>query len=171
MAFQQSLFGAGAAVEVVPEIALMLDDPSRYSPNWLYEGAYRFRKHLFPLVGELKDTGEEQDCAIYLDEHPLVAAWVRNISNRPLTSFWLQTSTDRFYPDFVGELTDGRVFAVEYKGADRWSDDDSREKRAVGELWATASGGRCIFVMPRGPDWGAIDAAFRAGAAAGVTVQ
>ncbi|NUO53566.1 MAG: DEAD/DEAH box helicase family protein [Polyangiaceae bacterium] len=167
-AFQQSLFSEAAAVQVVPEMALRMDDPSRYSPNWLYEGAYRFRKHLFPHVGELKETGEEQDCAIRIDEHPLVATWVRNISNRPQTSFWLQTSTDRFYPDFVGELADGRVFVVEYKGTDRWTDDDSREKRAVGELWAAASGGRCVFVMPRGPDWGAIDAAFRAGPQAGV---
>jgi len=159
-AFQQTLFSDGAAVEVVPEIALRMDDPSRYSPNWLYEGGYRFRKHLLGIIGELKETGEEHDCAIRIDEHPLVATWVRNISNRPTTSFWLQTSTDRFYPDFVGQLTDGRVFAVEYKGADRWSDDDSREKRAVGELWAAASGGRCVFVMPRGPDWGALDAAF-----------
>lgn len=62
--------------------------------------------------------------------------------------------------DFVGELSDGRVFAVEYKGADRWSDDDSKEKRAVGDLWAAASGGRCVFVMPPGPEWQAIDAAF-----------
>ena len=94
--------------------------------------------------------------------------WVRNISNRPVNSFWLQTSTDRFYPDFVGSLTDGRVFAMEYKGADRWSDDDSREKRAVGNLWATASAGGCVFVMPKGPAWGEIDAAFRAGAGAAV---
>ena len=154
-AFQQSLFGDGAIVEVVPEIALRMEDPSRYSPNWLYEGGYRFRKHLFPLVGELKDSGEEQDCAIRIDEHPLVATWVRNISNRPQESFWLQTSADRFYPDFVGELTDGRIFAVEYKGVDRWSDDDSREKRAIGDLWAASSSGRCVFLMPKGPEWGA----------------
>lgn len=167
-AYQQALFGTGAAIEVVSEISLVMGDPTRYAPNSLYEGAYRFRKHLFPLVGELKDTGEEHDCAIFLDQHELVVTWVRNIANRPVNSFWLQTSTDRFYPDFVGELTDGRVFALEYKGADRWSDDDSREKRAVGNLWAAASGGRCVFVMPRGPDWGEIDAAFRAGAGAPV---
>jgi len=161
-AFQQTLFGVGAAVEVVPEVALCLDDPSRYAPNWLYEGAYRFRKHLFGMVGELKESGEEHDCAIFLDEHPLVVSWVRNIANRPTTSFWLQTSTDRFYPDFVGELADGRVFAVEYKGADRWSDDDSKEKRLVGELWAAASGGQCVFVMPKGPDRGEIEGALRA---------
>ena len=63
---------------------------------------------------------------------------------------------DKFYPDFVAELVDGRYLAVEYKGADRWSDDDSKEKRALGELWAERSKGRCIFVMPRGRDFGSI---------------
>jgi type III restriction enzyme len=166
-AYQQALFEGGVAVEVVPEVALVMGDPTRYAPNWLYEGAYRFRKHLFPLVGELPDGGEEHDCAVFLDEHEMVTRWVRNISGRAASSFWLQTSTDRFYPDFVGELSDGRVFAVEYKGADRWSNDDSREKRAVGELWAAASGGRCVFIMPKGPDWGAIDAALRTVATVG----
>jgi len=53
----------------------------------------------------------------------------------------------RFYPDFVAELQDGRLFVVEYKGADRWSNDDSREKRDVGAVWAAASDGRCVFAM------------------------
>jgi len=39
----------------------------------------------------------------------------------PQHSFWLQTSTDRFYPDFVCKLRDGRILGVEYKGHDRWS--------------------------------------------------
>jgi type III restriction enzyme len=73
----------------------------------------------------------------------------------------LQTSTDKFYPDFVAELTDGRILVVEYKGEDRWTNDDSREKRAIGELWAERSGGRCVFVMPRGRDFNAIATAIR----------
>jgi type III restriction enzyme len=162
-AFQHALFeGAAGVVEVNRELALVFDDATRYAPNWLYEGPFRFRKHVFHLVGELPESGEEHDCAVWLDQHELVARWVRNIANRPRDSFWLQTATDRFYPDFVGELADGRVFAVEYKGEYLWSTDDSKEKRAVGDLWAAASGGRCLFVMPEGPDWTAIDAAFRA---------
>ena len=31
-------------------------------------------------------------------------------------SFWLPTSSDYFYPDFMCELVDGRLLAVEYKG-------------------------------------------------------
>lgn len=49
-------------------------------------------------------------------------------------------------------LKDGRRLVVEYKGEDRWSNDDSKEKRAIGELWANVSDGHCLFVMPNGPD-------------------
>lgn len=34
-----------------------------------------------------------------------------------------------------------------------WSNDDSKEKRILGELWASRSEGRCLFVMPKGPNW------------------
>lgn len=65
-------------------------------------------------------------------------------------SFWLPTSSDRFYPDFVAMLNDGRILVVEYKGEHLWSNEDSKEKRVVGELWAERSGGKCLFVMPKG---------------------
>ena len=70
-----------------------------------------------------------------------------NLERQAERSFWLPTSTDRFYPDFVARLTDGRLFVVEYKGADRYSNDDSREKRDIGSVWAASSNGRCLFVM------------------------
>lgn len=47
----------------------------------------------------------------------------------------------------MAELSDGRLFVVEYKGGDRWSNDDSREKRDIGQVWAAASNGRCVFAM------------------------
>lgn len=87
-----------------------------------------------------------------------VRHWVRNMERRA-GSFWLQASSDKLYPDFVVELIDGRFLVAEYKGADRWSNDDSKEKPTVGELCADRSNGRCVFVMPRGPDFGAIRAA------------
>ncbi|RII31309.1 MAG: hypothetical protein CXR30_00390 [Geobacter sp.] len=65
-------------------------------------------------------------------------------------------STDKFYPDFVCMLKDGRYLVVEYKGENLWSNDDSREKRTLGELWELRSGGKCLFIMPKGKDLGAI---------------
>ncbi|MEW6267447.1 MAG: DEAD/DEAH box helicase family protein [Thermodesulfobacteriota bacterium] len=157
-AYQSLLFGDdSAAFEVSPETCLTYDE-DRYSPNWYYEGGYRFQKHLFRCIGDLRNDGEEFDCAVFLDQMPEVKTWVRNLERRPESSFWLQTSTDRFYPDFVAELQDDRILVVEYKGEDRWSNDDSKEKRVIGNLWADRSQGKCLFVMPKGKDWAAIKA-------------
>lgn len=103
----------------------------------------------------MKGEGEEFNCAVFIDGLDKVEFWVRNLERKP-GAFWLPTSTDRFYPDFVARLKDGRLLVVEYKGGDRWSNDDSKEKRRIGELWAEKSGGTCIFTMPEGNNLGAI---------------
>jgi type III restriction enzyme len=82
-----------------------------------------------------------------LDNLPGLRWWVRNIEQQPRLSFWLPTATDYFYPDFVSELEDGRVLVVEYKGEAYATNDDSREKKAVGAAWQRASSGQAIFVM------------------------
>lgn len=142
---------------VHPDICFSFD-PQEYPCNSVYSGAYQFRRHYYPRVGDLRSEGEEFRCAQFLDQLPEVEFWVRNIERRPQHSFWLQTSSDRFYPDFVCRLTDGRILVVEYKGADRWSNDDSREKRDLGELWEARSSGACLFIMPKGPDFESIRA-------------
>jgi type III restriction enzyme len=78
------------------------------------------------------------------------------LERRPETSFWLPTSSDKFYPDFITTLKDGRSLVVEYKGKDRWSNDDSKEKRNVGAVWEERSGGRCLFIMPEGKNFDSI---------------
>jgi len=140
---------------VTPEVCFSFPQHD-YPYNTRYQGSYQFQKHYYKEVGNLKDTGEEYDCAKFIDTLPEVKFWVRNIEKRERHSFWLQTTSDRFYPDFVCLLNDGRFLAIEYKGEDRWSNDDSKEKRALGELWAQRSGGQCLFVMPKGKDFAAI---------------
>lgn len=147
-AFQQSLLPG--------EHRARLDEHTRfqfrsdaYPARWLYAGRYRFNKHYYPLPGELKPEleAEETTCAIEIDSLPQVRRWIRNLERQPDNAFWLPTSTDRFYPDFVAELEDGRLFVIEYKGGDRYSNDDSREKRDIGQAWAGASDRRCVFLM------------------------
>ena len=128
-------------------------DPHRYPYNKRYTGAYQFQKHYYPHVGDLKATGEEVQCAQFIDTLPEVKFWVRNLERQPMFSFWLQTSTDKFYPDFVCLLTDDRYLVVESKGEHLWSADDAKEKREIGELWEKRSGGKCLFVMPKGTNF------------------
>jgi type III restriction enzyme len=102
--------------------------------------------------------GEEFDCALHISRLPQVDTWVRN-TDRQKGSFWLQTSTDKFYPDFVARLTDGRILVVEYKGALN-KEEDTREKEFVGQVWADASTKpRCMFVICKDKDYRAIDRA------------
>jgi type III restriction enzyme len=138
-----------------------------YEPSWLYEGGFQFRKHYFGAKpGELEEMTpsgklkEEFRCAQFLDGLAEIQFWVRNLSGKS-TSFRLQTSTDWFYPDFVCQLIDGRSLAVEYKGLDRYDNKDSEEKRAVGAIWASRSGGRCLFAMPTDRDFSTITSLVR----------
>lgn len=73
-----------------------------------------------------------------------VKQWVRNLDSEPF-GFWLPTSRYRFFPDFLVELVDGRIGAIEYKGNLLVNDPAEIEKRQVGELWAARSAGRCLF--------------------------
>lgn len=138
-----------------------------YEPAWLYEGGFQFKKHYFgSKPGELKEKRadgelmEEFKCAQYLDALPEVKFWARNLSRRT-TSFRLQTSTDWFYPDFIAMLHDGRVLVVEYKGKHLAQSDDTIEKRDIGAVWESRSGGKCLFIMPDGPNLTAIEAKIR----------
>ena len=76
--------------------------------------------------------------------NPKVKHWVRNLERR---GFWLPLPTAKFYPDFVAQLTDGRIFVVEHKGKVYATNDDSKEKCNVGDLWENTSGGKALFLM------------------------
>ncbi|MDP1536139.1 MAG: DEAD/DEAH box helicase family protein [Burkholderiales bacterium] len=159
---------------LLPGSALVVDDAKGidfskviYEPSWLYEGGFQFERHYFGhKPGELKEKTpggeltEEFKCAQFLDQLPGVKYWMRNLV-RKTSSLRLQTSTDWFYPDFVCHLDDGRTLAVEYKGKQGYSADDAVEKRAVGAVWASRSGGRCLFVMPTDSDFSVIAAAVK----------
>lgn len=152
----KSFFDAKSKVEVTPELVFSFDPLEYPTPvNSLYRGQHDFKKHYYPDVGKF-DSNEEKQCAEFIDTLDEVEYWVRNISNQPSRSFWYQTSTDRFYPDFVCKLKDGRYLVVEYKGKDRYPLPEEKEKRDIGELWEKRSRGKCLFVMPKGPDWNAI---------------
>jgi type III restriction enzyme len=124
-----------------------------------YSGRFRFKKHYYLVIHDLREkradgtSAEEFVCARAIDSHPAVKHWVRNVERDERFSFWLPTATDYFYPDFVAELTDGRVLVVEYKGEHLWGD-DAREKDQIGRQWAASSGGKCLFLMARVKDNG-----------------
>jgi type III restriction enzyme len=80
-----------------------------------------------------------------------VEFWVRNLKGEPEASFWIQTSSDKFYPDFVCKLKSGKILVVKCKGTHLAGNPDTEEKQRLGELWAERSGGKCVFLMAKGP--------------------
>jgi len=131
----------------------------RYAWDWQYNGFVTLPKHFFPQIGNLKSQGEEFECADFIANHlDGVRDWVRNVERKP-GAFSLPTSKQRFYPDFLLRMHDGRVLVVEYKGAHLHNDPDQVEKRRIGELWARRAGKGFGFVMPKRKDWQMIRAA------------
>ncbi|NMD06157.1 MAG: DEAD/DEAH box helicase family protein [Deltaproteobacteria bacterium] len=145
--YQARIFGTNAAVETNYKVEFSYPtNPFHYPANWYYKGRHIFNKHYYPLIGELESEGEEFECAQAIDQNMSVHCWVRNIS-RLDNSFRLPTSTDYFYPDFVALLNDGRILVVEYKGKPYETNDDSKEKMNIGELWETKSKGKGLFLF------------------------
>ena len=151
--FQGKLFEMAVAP---PAMALQFSfqyQPGQYPARNVYQGRWEPTKHFYPMIHDLRERtasgqrSEELLCAQAIDSHPKVKHWVRNIERQEKFSFWLPTSSDYFYPDFVAELTDGRLLVVEYKGEPYKTNDDSREKMQVGHQWQKSSGGRCLFLF------------------------
>lgn len=121
--FQQALPGLAAAPTLVDGFRYhFVFHPDRYPGRPpFYQGTYRFQKHFHgsSRIHDLRQRtdashlAEEFVCARAIDEDRRVKHWVRNVERDERFSFWLPTSTDYFYPDFVAELTEGRVLAVE----------------------------------------------------------
>ena len=148
-AYQRYLFEPGARVEVSFDNAFEFRD-GMYRDQRRYRGHWRPNNHFLgpdqvPAF-DGADDGEEVQCAQALDSLSGVKYWVRNVSRHP-DSFWLPTATDKFYPDFVALLNDGRYLVVEYKGAHIVEGSDTAEKRTVGELWERRSDGKGMFLV------------------------
>ncbi len=140
-----ALFKANAGDFVTDSGLSIIFDELTYAFNQPYSGATKFNKHYTPLIGDLKPDGEEFDCAVHIDRHEDVRYWIRNVEGKK-SSFWLQLPHQKFYPDFVALLNDGRILVVEYKGAHLYESENA--KRMIGAVWAEASGGKCLFCMP-----------------------
>ena len=69
-----------------------------------------------------------------LDVLPNIKYWVRN--REKIDPFYIQGwRKGKFYPDFVAVTKKGTIVALEWKGADRVSNDDTQYKIQIGEIW------------------------------------
>lgn len=147
--YQRYLFAPEAKVEVSFNEAFTFKD-GMYWDQRRYRGRWKPRKHFLgpdqvPAFDGTED-GEEFQCAQAIDSLPGLKFWIRNVARHP-NSFWLPTATDKFYPDFVALLEDGRLLVAEYKGELTAEGADTNEKRTIGQLWERKSGGKGLFIV------------------------
>lgn len=145
--FQQTIFDNQTALNTSFDFSYEFRPGLYPARSPFYSGRYKFRKHYYPVIEDIKVDGEEFLCAQAIDANSKIKHWVRNLVDRQQASFRLPLGNGWFYPDFVAELEDGRLFVIEYKGAAYKTNDDSRVKNAVGQRWAEESGGKCLFLM------------------------
>ncbi len=145
----------GRRLETTDELPFVLSE-ERYAPYGNYSGTFQFAKHAFDKVGKMGD--EESQCAKKMDDHGKVKRWVRNLEHESTSGFSLPLSPGRFFPDFLAELNDGRIAIVEYKGKHLARNPDELHKKAVGEMWAARSNGKCVFAWVVDRDWTTLEA-------------
>lgn len=148
-AYQRYLFDSEAKTEISFDHAFAFED-GMYQNERRYRGNWKPAKHFLgprevPAF-DGTDDGEEIRCAQTIDSLPNVKYWIRNIAKHS-ASFWLPTTSGKFYPDFVAKLEDGRLLIVEYKGAHLAQGGDTAQKRAIGELWERKSNGAGVFIL------------------------
>ncbi len=141
--YQACMFGDKAISTISPENFSFSFDLNNYPSSINYEGKFGFSKHYYSRIGMMND--EEAECAFAIDQNPSVKFWVRNLERQTKFSFWLPTSTDKFYPDFLVQLKDEKILIVEYKGSQYAGNDDVEEKELIGKVWAEKSGN--LFLM------------------------
>lgn len=91
-----------------------------------------YRKSVFKYPGKLNN--EEAELATDLDGLDNVRCWYRNPDKGgfSLQGYWKA----KFNPDFVAFTESGKVAALEYKGGDRLSNEDTLYKEGLGNDWA-----------------------------------
>lgn len=146
--YETLLFGDGSGAVHVSLSSVFTFDRDKYPVGDRYHGL-ELPKHYYKEIGSM--GGEEAECARIIAHDERVETWVRNLVRESKLSFWIQTSSDKFYPDFIVKMKSGKIVVIEYKGGHLAETPDSIEKERLGKLWELKSGGLCFFEMIKTP--------------------
>jgi len=105
-----------------------------------------FNKNLYQRIDAI--NGEERGFIDRVDLGALdnIEYWVRN--REKVDPFYIQGwRKGKFYPDFVAVTKKGNIIALEWKGEDRVSNEDTVYKVAIAEEWAKLGKGKLHFIL------------------------
>lgn len=121
--------------ESFPETILLKQEiPQKFNKNY-YEKIDKLNKEEHNFVERLD-----------LDTLPNIEFWVRNREKQD--PFFIQGwKKNKFYPDFVAITQKSNIVALEWKGEDRISNEDTEYKTTIGGLWEKLGNGKLHFFL------------------------
>ncbi len=105
-----------------------------------------FNKNLYERIDGI--NGEERAFVERIDLGALdnIEYWVRN--REKVDPFYIQGwRKGKFYPDFVAITKKGNIVALEWKGEDRVSNEDTAYKVEIGNIWEKLGRGKTYFFL------------------------
>ncbi|MDO8536943.1 MAG: DEAD/DEAH box helicase family protein [bacterium] len=105
-----------------------------------------FNKNLYERIDAI--NGEERGFVDRIDLGALdnIEFWVRN--REKVDPFYIQGwRKGKFYPDFVAITKKGNIVALEWKGEDRVSNEDTAYKVEIGKVWEDIGKGKTHFFL------------------------
>ena len=105
-----------------------------------------FNRNYYEKIDKL--NGEELGFVqrLDLDTLPNIKYWVR--SREKVDPFYIQGwKRGKFYPDFIAVTKKDQIIALEWKGADRISNEDTAYKIEIGEIWSKLGGDKLHFFL------------------------
>jgi type III restriction enzyme len=105
-----------------------------------------FNKNLYECIDPMNGEETEFVDRLDLEKLPNIEFWVRN--REKIDPFYIQGwKKGKFYPDFIAVTKKGNIVALEWKGEDRVSNDDTKYKEEIGNLWASFGKGKLHFFL------------------------
>jgi superfamily II DNA or RNA helicase len=106
----------------------------------------KFNKNYYGKVDKLNKEEANFIERIDLDTLPNIDFWVRN-REKTDPFYIIGWKKNKFYPDFVAHTKKGNIIALEWKGGDRVSNEDTGYKVAIGDKWAELGKGKLHFFL------------------------
>jgi len=120
--------------EDYPQKIILSDKENQEFKRNFYDGMEKLNKEELNFVSRIDS-----------ESLPNIKVWVRN---REKQDFFIQGwKRGKFYPDFVALTKKGTTLALEWKGADRKTNEDTIYKEQIAKNWETMGKGNLAFFL------------------------
>lgn len=110
------------------------------------ESFQEFNRNYYDKIDKLNKEEFRFVERLDLDTLSNIKFWIRNRERKDpfYIRGWMR---NRFYPDFIAVTNSGNIIALEWKGEDRISNDDTKYKEEIGQIWESLGKKKLYFFL------------------------